>query len=145
MGVLSNYFSAPSDEAAAGALTGELPGPGYDVLPMKNLFPDYHLVPVEVFLTGRSAEAVQVGPRHAKLVASAGDYDVVVLAVSDELMEGLAAASGEQLAAAAASWSQFEDFQGTGTSGLAGFLGELADLARRATAREEHLYCLIAP
>ena len=43
------------------------------------------------------------------------------------------------------SWSQFQDFQGTDTSGLERFLAELAALARRATARKEHLYCLLCP
>lgn len=144
MSVVSDYFSAPSDQAAARAVTDDLYQPPYDVLQMRDLFPDYHLVPVEVFLTGRSAEAVTEGPRHGRLLASADDDAVVVLTVSDELTAGLAAAGSDQIAAAAESWSRFEDFQGKDTSGLAGFLGELAGLARRATARKEHLYCLIA-
>lgn len=50
MGFLSDYFSAPSDEAAARAvgIDVDLREPPYDVLQMKNLIPDYHLVPVEV-------------------------------------------------------------------------------------------------
>ena len=141
MSVLSDYFSAPSDEAAASVVADLLSDTGYDVLEMNNLFPDYHLLPVEVFLTGRSTEAVKDGPRHCKLLASVDDYQVVVVTVSDELTASLAAASSEQLAEAAESWAQFEDFRGSDTSGLAGFLGDLASLARRATARNEHLYC----
>jgi hypothetical protein len=144
MSVLSDYFSAPSDEAAARAVTDDLSQPAYDVLETKGIFPDYHLVPVEVLLTGRSAEAVEEGPRHGRLVASVDDDQVVVVTVSDELTASLAAASGEQLAEAAGSWAQFEDFQGMNTSGLARFLTDLADLARRATARNEHLYCKIS-
>jgi len=143
MSVPSDYFSAPSDEAAARAVTDDLSRPAYDVLETKGLFPDYHLVPVEVLLTGRSAEAVKEGPRHGRLVASVDDDQVMVVTVSDELTASLAAASGAQLAEAAGSWSQFEDFQGMDTSGLARFLTDLADLARRATARNEHLYCKI--
>jgi hypothetical protein len=143
MSVLSDYFSAPSDEAAARAVTDDLSRPPYDVLKMRDLFPNYHLVPLEVFLTGRSAEAVKEGPRHGRLLASVDD-EVVVVTVSDELTASLAAASSGLLAEAAASWSQFEDFQGKDTSDMAGFLGDLAGLARRATARKEHLYCMIS-
>ncbi|MEO3824312.1 hypothetical protein [Actinomadura sp. B10D3] len=138
MSVLSDYFSAPSDEAAAHAITDIS---SYDMIEMKGLFPDYHLVPVEAFLTGSSTEEIEEGPRHGRLVASVDDHQVVVVTVSDELMAGLAAASGQQLAEAAESWSRFEDFQGADTSGLVNFLGELADLAERATAKNEHLYC----
>lgn len=144
MSVVSDYFSAPSDETAARAVTDGLDQPSYDVLQTRDLLPGYHLVPVEVFLTGRSAEAVKAGPRHGRPLASVDDDAVVVVTVSDELTVGLAAAGSERLAAAAVSWSQFEHFQGKDTSGLAGFLGELAALVRRATARRQHLYCLIA-
>jgi hypothetical protein len=142
MSVLSDYFSAPSDEAAARAATDGLSQPPYEVLQMRDLFPDYHLVPLEVFLTGRSAEAVGEGPRHGRLLASVDDE--VVVTVSDELTASLAAASSGLLAEAAASWSQFGDFQDKDTSGMAGFLGDLAGLARRATARKEHLYCMMS-
>ncbi|GAB3958434.1 hypothetical protein GCM10029978_003360 [Actinoallomurus acanthiterrae] len=141
MSVLSDYFSAPSDEAAARAVTESLSY--YDVIQMKGLFPDYHLVPLEVFLTGRSIEEIEEGPRHGRLLASVDDHQVVVVTVSDELMAGLAAAESRRLAEAAESWSRFEDFQGSDTSGLVDFLEELAGLARRATVRKEHLYCKI--
>lgn len=144
MSVLSDYFSAPSDEAAASVVAVLLRETGYDVLEMNGLFPNYHLLPVEAFLTGRTEEAVKAGPRHGKLLASVDDYQVVVVTVSDELTARLAAASSEQLARAAESWSTFEDFRGSDTSGLAGFLGDLASLARRAIARSERLYCKIS-
>jgi len=145
MGFVSDYFSAPSDEAAARAIgiDVDLREPPYDVLQMKNLIPDYHLAPVEVFLTGRSAEAVKENPRNGKLLAQAEDEQVVVVTISDEFAASLAGASSERLAEAAESWSHFEDFQGTDTSGLVGFLGDLASLARRARARNERLYCYL--
>jgi hypothetical protein len=145
MGFLSDYFSAPSDEAAARAIEidVDLRESPYEVLQLEDLIPGYHLVPVEVFLTGRSAEVVKGNPRNGMLLAQAEDGEVVVLTVSDELTASLAEASDELLAEAAESWSHFEDFQGTDTSGLAGFLGDLASLARRARARNEHLYCYL--
>lgn len=143
MSVLSDYFSAPSDEAAARAVTEILSPSSYDVVQTKGLAPNYHLVPVEVFLTGRGTDEIEEGPRHGRLLASVDDDQVVVVTVSDELMAGLAAAGSRQLAEAAESWSRFEGFQGSDTSGLAGFLGELAGLAQRAMAKEEHLYCRI--
>lgn len=143
MSVLSDYFSAPSDQAAAHAVTEILSTSSYDVIQMKGLSPNYHLVPVEVFLTGRSTEEIKESPRHGRHLASVDDHQVVVVTVSDELMASLAAASSQQLAEAAESWSRFEDFQGSDTSGLVDFLGELASLAQRATAKKEHLYCKI--
>lgn len=145
MGFLSDYFSAPSDEAAARAIDidVDLREPPYDVLQMKNLIPGYHLAPVEAFLTGRGAEAVKDNPRNGMLLAQAEDQQAVVVTVSDELTASLAAASSERLAHAAESWSHFEDFQGADTSALAGFLGDLASLARRARDRNEHLYCYL--
>jgi hypothetical protein len=143
MSALSDYFSAPSDEVAARAVTDVPSWPANDALEAKGIFPNYHLMPVEVFLTGRSAEAVEGGPRHGRLLASVDDNEVVVVTVSDELTASLAMASSEQLAEATGSWSRFEGFQGVDTSGLARFLADLAVLARRATARNEHLYCRI--
>lgn len=144
MSVLSDYFSALSDEAAARALTDTLSQPAYDVVEANGLAPSYHLLPVETFLTGRSAKTVKEGPRHGVVLASVDDFAVVVVTVSDELTAGLAAASSERIAEAAESWSQFEDFQGTDTSGLAGFLTELSGLAQRALTRKERLYCKIS-
>ena len=145
MGFLSDYFSAPSDEAAARAIEMDvdLREPPYDVLQMKNLIPDYHLVPVEVFLTGRSAEVVKENPRNGQQLAGTEDQQAEVVTLSDELTASLASASSEQLADAAESWSHFEGFQGTDTSGLIGFLSDLASLARQATARNERLYCFL--
>lgn len=144
MSVLSDYFSAPTDEAAARALTEVLHRSAHDVVEANGLAPNYHLLPVETFLTGRSASAVKEGPRHGKVLASIDDFAVVVVTVSDELTASLAAASSERIAEAAESWSLFEDFQGADTSGLAGFLTELSGLARRALARKERLYCKIS-
>jgi hypothetical protein len=141
MSVLSDYFSAPSDEAAASMVTKLLSESAYDVVEMNGIFPGYHLLPVEVFLSGRSAEEIRQGDHNGKLVASVDDYQVVVERVSDDLTASLAAATSERIAEAAESWLGFEDFQGSDTSGLAGFLGDLAALARRAAARKEHLYC----
>lgn len=144
MSFLSDYFSAPSDEEAVRAVTKVLSELPYDVLQTKGLIPEYHLVPVEAFLRGCSVEAVEAGSRHGKVLASVDDGQVMVMTVSDELTASLAAASSEQIADAAESWSHFEDFQGTDTSRLSVVLGDLADLARRAIARGEHLYCKIS-
>jgi hypothetical protein len=145
MSFLSDYFSAPSDEAAARAIEidVDLREPPYDVLQMKNLIPGYHLVPVEAYLTGRSVAAVEENPRNGLQLAGTEDHEAEVVTLSDELIASLASASSERLADAAEAWSHFEDFQGTDTSGLIGFLSDLASLARRATARNERLYCFL--
>jgi hypothetical protein len=146
MGLLSYYFSAPSDETAARAIDidTDLDEPPYDVLQMKNLVPDHHLEPVEVFLTGRNAKAVKDNPRSGMVLAEADDDGAVVMTLSDEFTAGLAAASDGLLGEAAESWSRSGvALEGTDTPGLAVILGDLASLARRAAARNDRLYCYL--
>lgn len=139
---LSDYFSAPSDESAARVVEPEvsIDEQPYDVLWAKNLMPDYHLVPVEAALTGRSAEQVTENPRNGMVLANVEDASVVVT-LSDEFTASLAAATSEQLAAAAEAWARDPDFSSTDAAGMTAFLGLLSDLARRASARNERLYC----
>ena len=83
---LSDYFSAPSDKSAACAAESDvyLGNPPFDVLWMKNLMSIWHLVSVEVFLTGRSEKEVKENPRNGMVLANVEDT-VVVVTVSDEL------------------------------------------------------------
>lgn len=80
MGVLFDYFSAASDQAAASAIS--LPaGPGapsgstpaaspFDTVPAKAIDPLVQLGTLEALLTGRDYEHIVAGPRAGQALAT---------------------------------------------------------------------------
>lgn len=154
MGVLFDYFSAASDEAAASAIS-LLGGPGapsagtsaassFDTVPVKGIDPVVQLGTLEALLTGREYEQVMAGPRAGHVLAAQDGGERLVVTLTDELQAALADAGDTQLAAVAAPWSQTEEFFGHGDPQiLAGLLRELAALARRARGKDERLYCWV--
>ena len=121
MGVLFDYFVAPSDERAAETL---------DI--------------VVALLTGIDDDTVAANPRSGHAVAIRDEGEGLVLTITDELQHALASASPPQLAAVAVPWSQTEEFRGDANpEALAPFLGELAQLARIATESGSRLYCWV--
>jgi hypothetical protein len=151
MGVLYDYFSAPSDEAAA-ATIDRVGGPGapsddrpplppFDTIPTRGIDPLTDLRLLEALLTGRVPE--ESSRTREPLVDSDGHAWVVAL--SDELQAALAGADGERLGAVAGQWLQIDDlFRHPDPAELASWLGELAALARRSLGRSERLYCWIS-
>jgi hypothetical protein len=150
MGVLYDYFSAPSDEAAATALN-RIGGPGqpsedtpplpaFDTFQTKGIDPNVVLHKLEALLTGREYQDVARG----RMVAISDSGEQIVHALTDSTSAALADADAERLASVAVPWSQIEEFWGKGDPAeLASWLGELAALARRARERSERLYCWI--
>jgi hypothetical protein len=55
----------------------------------------------------------------------------------------LAQAASDELARAAVEWSQAEELRGASPEDMIWLLEDLSDLARRATAKDEHLYCWV--
>jgi hypothetical protein len=150
MGVITDYFSAPSDEAAARVF--DRPGgpaqplgdaPPLDTVESKGIDPAVMLGTLEAIITGRSWQDVFAKPGHGKALAHDDEGCLLVCAVSVELQALLAPATSGQLAAWAVPWSQTEEFRGAEPDSLTWFLDELAALARRASARDERLYCWI--
>ena len=148
MGILTDYFSAPSDEAAASVL--DRPGgpvaatvpPPFDTVASKGLDPYVVMGKLEVALTGQDYWAVIAGPQYARMIAGRGDEGPWVCKVSGPLQAALATASDSALALASVDWARVEELQVNGiSSDLSGVLEDLAGLARRAAARDEHLYC----
>ncbi len=165
--VLFRYFSASADEDAARAINlpggpgpppsqqpprrGWKPGrrtsaavPEFDTALTGGLDPVVQMGTLEAQLTGRDYETVITGPRSGHIVASADGGQRLVIAVTDELRDALAAASDDTLRSAAGPWSQTEEFFGSGDPDiLAGSLHELAELARRASTSNHRIYCWI--
>ena len=151
MGVITDYFSAASDEAAASAfdyLGGPAQArgdaPAFDTLEAKGVDPVVNLGMLESIITGRSWREIFDKPEHGTVLVHDDEGCRLVVTVSEELRALLTVAAPGQLAEWVIPWSQTEEFRGASPGSLAPFLGELAALARRASARGEHLYCLIS-
>lgn len=147
VGILCDYFSAPTDEAAA-TVADVLGGPraeaGLDVVELKGIEPVVQLGRLEALLTGVDYDVVTRNPRQGHAVAVRRDGEVLVISLTDELHAALAAAPESRLREVAVPWSQTDEFWGQGEpSILAEALIELAGLARRAATRAERLYCWI--
>ena len=150
MGLLCDYFSAASDDAAA-AVIDVLGGPraasdrGFDVVELKGIEPFVQLGKLEGLLTGVDYESVTENPRWGHAIAVRHDGELLVVSLTDEVQAALAGASESQLREVAVPWSQGEEFWGQGEpSDLAEVLIELAALAGVATARRERLYCWVS-
>lgn len=169
MSAITDYFSAPSDEAAAAALDDLLDldpddisatedlyrtspdeaarprvrtaASGTPVLQAKGIDPKVSLGQLEAVLTGRSYGDVKAGPRRGSMVADSEDGDAFVLSVSDELRAALAASEPTALIAAAREWVFDEDAEPSEES--VPFVVALAELAGTAATRGERLYCRI--
>lgn len=168
MGVLFDYFAAPTPDAAATTIDwmgGPSKPPAADSKARRSLFgrransaepvapaayrtvQDAGVDPVvqagtlEEILTGRPFEEI-LDSHEAASIAERDGGQRLVSKVSDSLVDALAAATPESLAAAAEPWSQTEEFWGAGDPGaLAELLIELANLARYARGQGDSVYC----
>jgi hypothetical protein len=149
MGVLFDYFAAPSDEAAASALEtvggpAAAPTGSFDAVTFR-VDPVVQLGKLESLLTGLAYEAVTSDPRSGHAVAVGNEGEQFVLAVTDRLQAAIASADDARLSAVAVPWSQTEEFWGMGDPGdVADGLRRLASLARNAVERGERLYCWVS-
>jgi hypothetical protein len=174
MGVMYEYFAAPSDAAATEMIEAGPGGPpsaspalqealragdrealrlamrpkvrlsdsGVLVLATKGIDPVIQMRTLEALLTGEHYDVIAGRPRAGHMVAERDQGAAWVVTLTEELLAALAAAPRDQIVAAAATWSQDEEFNGQADpEALADFLLELADLARQADRRGEHLYC----
>jgi hypothetical protein len=153
MGVLTDYFCAPSDAAAASALdrvggpsqpaAGPSPSPPFDSFQSKGLDPYVIIGKLEEALTGQDYLVITAGSHYGRMVAKLGAQGPWVVKVSSPLQAALSLAGRDQLVRAAAEWSQAEELAGASPEEMTGVMEELSDLARRATAKDEHLYCWV--
>ena len=113
MGVLTDYFSAPSDAAAASALdrvggpgqsaAGSSPSPPFDTFQSKGLDP--YVIMGKLGGAHRTGlRTITSGPQYGRMVAKGGAQGPWVVKVSSQLQAALSLAGSDQLARAAARW-----------------------------------------
>ncbi|PTR32300.1 hypothetical protein C8K36_1011352 [Rhodococcus sp. OK519] len=169
MSAITDYFSAPSDAAAAAALDGlidldpediasaaelyrtspdeaavprvRIAASGTPVLQAKGIDPTVALGRLESALTDRSYEDVAAGPRRGSMVADSDSGDSFVLSVADELRDALAGSDPRALVTAARNWI-FDEAAGPSEESVP-FVSALAALASTAVSRGDRLYCRI--
>ena len=143
MSALYDYFSAASDEAAAGVIdraggpggpavapapvkrgwfgrTSSPPpaqdmGPAFDTVSAGGIDPVVMMGTLEELLTGRPYDEVINDPRGGHIVAIRDEGQLLVVALTDALSRALAAASPQRLADVAVPWAATEEFWGQAT------------------------------
>jgi hypothetical protein len=164
MGLICDYFAAPSDESAAEVVDRDggpagvaapagwphgapLPataaaGSGFPTVAGGSIDPVVVLGTVTALLTGRTFDEVLAAGDRRDPVAMQDDGAEVVLRVDDVVVDALTRADAATLAAVAVPWSRTDELAGiSDPQSLAEFLRDLAGLARGARERGEALYC----
>jgi hypothetical protein len=138
MGLLCDYFLAPSDDAAAATLEG---GPeGLPTLSAKNLEPTVTMGTLEELMTGKPFDEIlaeYTGP-----IVTMGDEGPWVNRLTEDLTTALRTVSSDRLAEVAAVWAETEEVR-SDPEIINEFLGELQQLAVRAHEQGGHLYCWV--
>ena len=138
MGVLYDYFAAPSDELAAATIDGGPVGL-FRTVETKSLDPVVVMGMLEELLTGRLYDDIADDPRCGHDLAIEDDGEVLVLTVTDGLRDGLAEA--DDLVGIAVAWARIEELEGFDPVVLADILQSLQALAVEAAKNGERLYC----
>lgn len=141
MGVLTTYFIAGSDAAAAALVdTGPVGLPAVD-----GVDATVQAGTLLALLTGRDYGEIVEDQAWARLVSDPDDDSAWVVSMPESFTTALASATDERLAETVVPWSQTEEFWGSGDPDhLLPMLHEWRDLARRATAEGAALYCWMA-
>lgn len=146
MGLLCDYFAAPSDEVAAAVIDAvdgpAAADPALEALELKGVDPVVQMGTLEALLTGVPYDEVSGAPRQGDAVAVRDGGEVVVVTLTDSLQAALAAADASRVAQVARDWSRTEEFWGAvDVDWLTERLGALSALARNASRRGDRLYC----
>jgi len=174
MGLLCDYFAAPSDASAAATIDrdggpGSLPAPPppqrrsvlfrrrlvsdddpgsvevYPTVELSGIDPVVQMGTLEALLTGRTYDDVVEAQSADPVIAVRNEGERLVVKLSDGLAVALASASDDDLVRVADPWSKTEEFWGGGDPVmLAAVLREMAGLARAAVSRNHSLYCWLS-
>jgi hypothetical protein len=132
------YFRAPDDATAAALIGG---GPTGDCCEVNDVDPAVALGTLEALLTAVESDDPGDDDRRGGLIASADDYERMMLSVADGLRDALATTDDARIDDVAGAWVQTEELVGAASGEMANVIRELAALSRRAKASGEHLYC----
>lgn len=148
MGIVTDYFAAPTDEVAATAL--HIPGgpstpeagslPRFDAVVLPSVDPFVMLAGFAQALSGRPYGEITADPRHGALVGSSGDEGPWIVAVADDLTKDLASAAPDRVARAARDWLR-ETSPPIPPHRLTAAVLDLAELAGRAVTSGRSIYC----
>lgn len=162
VGLICDYFAAPSDGAAAGVVDRDggpagvpvpsgwshgVPAPaavatGFPTVAGGSIDPVVVLGTVTALVTGQTFGEVLAAADRRDPVAMRDDGAEVVLRVDDVVVDALTRADAARLAAVAVPSSRTDELAGiSDPESLAEFLHDLAELARGARERGEALYC----
>ncbi len=149
-GLVTDYFAAATDALAATVLL-EHAGPStpargsgeplFDTVSLPSVEPFVMLGLLAHLLSGRSYREVTAHPRHASLVAVAGDEGPWVVTVSDDLVADLAAASPAVLTDVGVRWARTPELAARPAEVVAPAVHALGSLAARATQVRHGIYC----
>ena len=132
------YFRAPDDAAAAALIDG---GPNDDFCQVNGVDPAVALGTLEALMTAMEYDDLDDDDRRAGLIASADDYERLVLSVTDSLRDALIVADDARVHDVASAWVRTDELAGAASGDMANVIKDLAALSRRAKESDEHLYC----
>ena len=145
MGILTDYFVAPSDEAAAEVLSSGPSGVAdLPALQMKGLEPVVVMGSLEAILTGRDYDEVSENPRQGFMFSYDDDGERSVTALTNELRDALATSAESRLREAGVELAATEELMALDDEDVKAVVDgvlELAALARIARDRGEGMYC----
>jgi len=146
MSLLTYYFAAPDDVAAAGVIDiagGPAADPhGWPTIRLDGLEPVVTLGTLEEFLTRRPYRSVVANPRQGHVLVERAE--TMVVTVTDELRGALASADRSALTEVAEVWAVAEELDSADPFAMAKALVALAGLCRDAESRGEPVYCWLA-
>lgn len=168
MGLLTDYFAATPEQAAAVDIrtgpTGTGPtGPAdesarqdtpwvdgttrapqriEDVLAVTGVEPTVTMATLEAVLTG--AEVMDIIEGGVEPIADGGPEGPWLVALRPQLQVALVSTPPGGWQAVAERWVATDELVGTPASAAVSFLEELAALARRASDRDQRLYCWVS-
>ena len=132
------YFVA-SDDAVAARLIDS--GPDGDSCQVNHVDPAVDLGNLQALLTAVAYDDLDDDDRRGGLVASADNYERLVMSVTDGLRDVLAVADDARVDDVASAWVATEELAGAAIGDMASVIRELAALSRHAKESGQHLYC----
>lgn len=147
MGVLCDYFVAPSDADAVATLD-RVGGPGRPGADGGPAWPTFETKGVDPFVTAGTLEQIVRGLDEEvddpDPLATTDGGEGMVVPVSPRLVAALAAADDAALRDAAQAWSCTEELAASTADDLLPVVRGLADLARQARQTRAGMYCWVS-